>query len=128
MTEHQPGRATQESRESVSGNRDRAPASTDPVRTPPRTPQEQAALDAVTKNLARNTSPTNSTSHAHAAGGHHGHEHPAVTWGVKQPFAIIGYFFSLAWQGLKRWGEMAGKGGGGAKKAGDDHGGGGGHH
>lgn len=51
-----------------------------------------------------------------------------MKWGVKQPVAIFGYVFSLLFQGMKRWGEMAGKGGGGghAKASGGGHGGG--HH
>lgn len=65
-------------------------------------------------------------SHDH---GHHGghHENPLVKWGVKQPLAIFGFLLALAWQGLKRWSEMAGKGGGGGGHGGGG-GGGGGHH
>lgn len=84
------------------------------------------------ENLAAQAAaaPAETGGHAtHAAGHGHGHENRFVKWGVKQPVAIFGYIFSLLWQGVKRWGEMAGKGGGGgghAKASGGDHGGG--HH
>lgn len=129
MSEHPPSK--RESHESNKEGGAAAPSSTEPVLTPPRTAEEQAGIDKARQNLSSNSP---ATPHNEAAGHHavhtgaHHHENNYVKWGVKQPVAIFGYFLSLLWQGVKRWGEMAGKGGGGhAKKADDGHGGGG-HH
>lgn len=129
MSEHPPSK--HESHGNKKENGVAAPSSTEPVLTPPRTTEEQAGIDRARQNLS-SKSPT--TQQHEAAGQHtvhtgaHHHDNKYVKWGVKQPMAIFGYFFSLAWQGLKRWGEMTGKGGGGhAKKADAGHGGGG-HH
>lgn len=126
MSEHPPSRS--ESKEAPQQGNESAPSSSDPVHTPARTAEEQARLDQVKTNLsqAQKKAPAAEVHHAHT-GGHH-HENKYVKWGVKQPLAIFGYFFSLAWQGIKRWGEMAGKGGGGHAKKADAGGGGGGHH
>ena len=130
MSEHPPSRP--ETRERPNGRREASPASTDPVSTPPHTAEEAARIEQLRGNLAsaQAAAPANPTAtgeHAAHASTGHGHDGKLKTFG-KHSLAMFGYLFSLAWKGLKRWGEMAGKGGGGghAKASGGDHGGG--HH
>lgn len=112
--------------EHLDGGHEPQLGSTDPVHVTQR-PEDQAAQEAVRTRLGGHTTGSQSHGGGHAAGGHH-HDSPG-TAAAKVGKGLWGALWSVIWDGMKRWKEMAGKGGGGgghAKK--DDHGGGGGHH